>query len=84
MGKIKLVSLDLDYTLINSHHLLSTDHIPFLQKISKDCLVVFASGRPLPAMVPTANSFGEGVVSYFISNNGSYSVDATMEVFLSM
>lgn len=81
MGKIKLVSLDLDYTLINSHHLLSTEHIPFLQEISKECIVVFASGRPLPAMLPTARSFGPGVVSYFISNNGSYSVDRMGEVF---
>lgn len=76
MKKYKLVSFDLDYTLLNSDHLLADKHIEWLRRISEDHILVFASGRPLEAMLPFARQIGEGVVDFFISNNGSECVDA--------
>lgn len=86
MAAIKLVSFDLDYTLINSDHVLPDKHIEWLQRISQEHILVFASGRPLEAMVPIAKKVGQGVVDYLISNNGSENVDKDRvhfyEVFL--
>lgn len=81
MSSIKLVSFDLDYTLINSDHVLPDKHIEWLQRISQDHILVFASGRPLEAMIPIARRIGEGVVDYLISNNGSENVTASGEHF---
>lgn len=81
MSSIKLVSFDLDYTLINSDHVLPDKHIEWLQRISQDHILVFASGRPLEAMIPIAEKVGEGVVDYLISNNGSENVNASREHF---
>lgn len=81
MKAYKLVSFDLDYTLLNSDHRLDPKHIEWLRLISKDHYLVFASGRPLEAMLPIARRVGEGVVDYLISNNGSENVDHTGEHF---
>lgn len=76
MKAFKLVSFDLDYTLLNSGHELNEGHIPYLQRISEHHTLVLASGRPLEAMLPIAGRIGPGVVDYFISNNGTLCVDA--------
>lgn len=81
MKDFKLVSFDLDYTLLNSDHLLDDKHLEWLKKISDDHILVFASGRPLEAMKPFAKQIGEGIVDYFISNNGSECVTAAGEHF---
>lgn len=78
---IQLVSFDLDYTLLNSDHVLADKHIKWLQAISQDHVLVFASGRPLEAMIPIAAQVGQGVVDYLISNNGCENVNAQGDIF---
>ena len=81
MAPIKLVSFDLDYTLLNSDHILADKHLEWLRRISQTHTLVFASGRPLAAMLPIAEKVGQGVVDYLISNNGCECVDAGNNIF---
>ncbi|WP_459129091.1 Cof-type HAD-IIB family hydrolase [Guggenheimella bovis] len=71
----KLVSFDLDYTLLNSEHTLSDSQIEPLNDIASRSVLVFASGRPLESMIPTADKLAKGAVKYFIANNGSLVTD---------
>lgn len=76
---VKLIAIDLDGTLLNSHHQLSDNIITTLQQAKKNNIqVILASGRPYSGIQPYIQQLGFNQPGHYcISNNGSVIHDAS-------
>ncbi|MGX6979757.1 sugar-phosphatase [Vagococcus elongatus] len=82
---IKLVAIDIDGTLLNSHHQISKKTIDIIkQKRQEGLRIVLASGRPLNGMLAYTNSLGLTTEDdYIISYNGALAINSgTNEAFV--
>lgn len=82
---IKLVAIDIDGTLINSHHQLTKKTIDVIkQKAAEGMKIVICSGRPLVGMLEVVEQLGLTTEDdYIISYNGALAVNAaTHEPFV--
>lgn len=82
---IKLVAIDIDGTLLNSHHQVTKNTIDIIKQKRKEGLrIVLASGRPLIGMNTYINSLGlTSKDDYIISYNGALALNSgTKETFV--
>ena len=70
---IKLVAIDLDGTLLNSHNVISLENKRTIQEVrNKGVKVVLASGRPLSGVIPFEEELGiKGSEEYAVVFNGA-------------
>ncbi|QXX81240.1 sugar-phosphatase [Providencia sp. R33] len=76
---VKLIAIDLDGTLLNTHHQVSDYVANVLQQAKKNNIhIILASGRPYSGIQPYLQQLGlDKAGNYCISNNGSVIHDAS-------
>lgn len=76
---VKLIAIDLDGTLLNTHHQISDNIKSVLQQAQKNNIqIILASGRPYSGIQPYLQQLGlDKPGNYYISNNGSVIHDAS-------
>lgn len=77
MGRIKMIALDMDGTLLNSKRQVSEKNRDALHEaLDKGIIVALSSGRSLSTIIPIAKELG--VVGPVVSCNGAYTVDKNL------
>lgn len=70
---IRMIVMDMDDTLLNTHHEISDVNREAIQRAqAAGITIVLASGRPTPAMHQAADTLGLQQEGYVISYNGAY------------
>ncbi|WP_225046649.1 Cof-type HAD-IIB family hydrolase [Lacticaseibacillus kribbianus] len=79
---IRLIALDIDDTLLDSHHrILDSTKTAVAACLARGIKVVLTSGRPLAGIVPFMAELGiEGDAQYAVTNNGAVVLTATGKV----
>ncbi|QNN75421.1 HAD family phosphatase [Weissella diestrammenae] len=72
MSDIKIVSIDIDGTLLNDNHEITKDVKDAIQQaIAQDVKIVITTGRPLPGVQPILDELNiKGADQYVITHNG--------------
>ena len=77
----RIIAIDLDFTLLNDQHRIHEKNQEALKELAKIATVVFASGRPISAMLPFLQIFPKGTIKYLIGSNGAHSIDEEGNIF---
>jgi len=78
MGKIKLIIMDMDGTLLNSEKVVSSYTKDLLERLSKEGYKLgIASGRPIIGLKRTVKTLGiDGFINFMTGSNGAELFDA--------
>ena len=83
MGKIKLIVMDMDGTLLNSEKIVSSYTKDLLKRLSSEGYKLgIASGRPITGLKRTVKALGiDGVINFMTGSNGAelFDVDNNQE-----
>ena len=83
MGKIKLIVMDMDGTLLNSEKVVSSYTKDLLKKLSAEGYKLgIASGRPITGLKRTVKALGiDNVINFMTGSNGAelFDVDNNQE-----
>ena len=75
-----LIALDMDGTLLNKKHVISTETVKYLKKLNREGhIIIIASGRPVRGIMPFYNELE--LTTPIICYNGAYIYPGTNKNF---